>query len=74
MPTIRDLPRPCDPGLGTLSDRDLEHLAALYDGETAFADRIFGALCDELEARGLLDSTLIVVTADHGEAFGEHGK
>jgi arylsulfatase A-like enzyme len=32
-----------------------------------------GALFHELERRDLLDNTLVIITADHGEAFGEHG-
>jgi arylsulfatase A-like enzyme len=36
-------------------------------------DASFGALLDALAARGLADRTMIVVTADHGEALGEHG-
>ncbi|MEO7501051.1 MAG: sulfatase-like hydrolase/transferase, partial [Gemmatimonadaceae bacterium] len=32
-----------------------------------------GALLDQLERRGLLSNTLVVVTSDHGEEFGEHG-
>jgi phosphoglycerol transferase MdoB-like AlkP superfamily enzyme len=35
-------------------------------------DDVFGALMRELEARGLADSTLVVVIGDHGEAFGQH--
>ncbi|MCA0045098.1 sulfatase-like hydrolase/transferase [Celeribacter litoreus] len=36
-------------------------------------DEAFGELMAHLEARGLLEETLIVVMGDHGEAFGEHG-
>ena len=45
----------------------------LYDGEIAFNDHHFGLLLDDLKARGLYDSTLIVLTSDHGEEFFEHG-
>lgn len=44
-----------------------------YDSEIRFADRCIGELCDWLRRRGILDETVIVVTSDHGEAFGEHG-
>ncbi len=37
-----------------------------------YADDALGALLDGLAARGVLDDTLVVVTGDHGEAFGEH--
>ncbi|MCP4201267.1 MAG: sulfatase-like hydrolase/transferase, partial [bacterium] len=43
-----------------------------YDGEIAFVDYQVGKILANLEGSGLLDSTLIVVTSDHGEAFGEH--
>jgi arylsulfatase A-like enzyme len=59
-------PHPEGPSFGT--DR-----VALYDGELAYTDRHIGRLLDELRARGLYDKTVIVVTGDHGEGFGEHG-
>jgi choline-sulfatase len=46
---------------------------ALYDGELRFTDLHVGRLLDDLRARGLYDKTVIVVTGDHGEGFGEHG-
>ncbi|HEX2164986.1 MAG TPA: sulfatase-like hydrolase/transferase, partial [Thermoanaerobaculia bacterium] len=45
-----------------------------YQGEIAFVDREIGLLLDELDRRGLADDTVVVVTSDHGEAFGEHGE
>jgi choline-sulfatase len=59
-------PHPDVPSFGT--DR-----VALYDGELAFTDLHIGRLLDDLRARGLYDKTVIVVTGDHGEGFGEHG-
>lgn len=44
-----------------------------YDDCLAYLDDQVGRLLDELETRGKLENTLIVVTSDHGEAFGEHG-
>ncbi len=49
------------------------HLESLYQGEIEFWDTHFGALIEGLRSRGLYDNTTIVVTADHGEEFGEHG-
>lgn len=46
---------------------------ALYDGEIEFTDLHLGRLFSELKAKGLYDKTVIVVTGDHGEGFGEHG-
>jgi arylsulfatase A-like enzyme len=44
-----------------------------YDGEIAFTDRHIGELLDKLEHEELLEQTLVVVAADHGEEFGDHG-
>ncbi len=45
----------------------------LYDGEVAYLDRQLGRLLGFMESRGLLESTIVVVVADHGESLGEHG-
>lgn len=45
---------------------------AAYDASIAYLDQELGSLFAELEKRGLLDSTLLIITADHGEQFGEH--
>ena len=44
-----------------------------YDRSIATIDREIGRLLDELRRRGQLEHTLIIVTADHGEEFEEHG-
>jgi arylsulfatase len=46
---------------------------ARYDGEVAEVDRQLGRLLDALRERGLFEESLVVFTADHGEAFGEEG-
>ena len=43
-----------------------------YDNCLAYLDEQLGVLFDELEHRGLLDDTLVVITSDHGEGLGEH--
>jgi arylsulfatase A-like enzyme len=53
---------------------DLQHIIALYDGEIRFTDEELGRIFARLRAWNLLEDTLIVVTADHGEEFFEHGK
>ena len=53
---------------------DLNHLIALYDGEIRFTDDTVKRILLRLEEDGRLDDTLIVLTSDHGEAFGEHGR
>ena len=56
-----------------LSERDRARLTALYEGEVEGHDRALGALVEGLRARGLLDETLLIVTADHGEELFDHG-
>jgi arylsulfatase A-like enzyme len=45
-----------------------------YDGGMAYLDDQIGRLFDELERRGMLDNTIVVITSDHGEELGEHGR
>lgn len=52
---------------------EADTLRELYDGEITFWDEHFGQLVDELKRRGVYDDLTIVVTADHGEEFCEHG-
>jgi arylsulfatase A-like enzyme len=44
----------------------------LYDAELRWSDWAVGQLVDYLKAIGAYDNTLLIVTADHGEALGEH--
>ncbi|MEZ5976624.1 MAG: sulfatase [Planctomycetota bacterium] len=52
---------------------DLEHLHDLYTAGVAYMDRVIGAFLKQLEDAGVLEDTLVVITSDHGEEFGEHG-
>jgi arylsulfatase A-like enzyme/Flp pilus assembly protein TadD len=45
-----------------------------YDAAVAYADAMVGRLLNDLQVAGLLDRTLVVVAADHGESLGEHGE
>ena len=51
----------------------VEKLRQTYDGSITYLDTHLGALLDDLRARGQYDHTLVVLTADHGEEFQEHG-
>jgi arylsulfatase A-like enzyme len=44
-----------------------------YLGEVAFVDHELGRIFDAISASSIADRTAIIVTSDHGEAFGEHG-
>ena len=45
-----------------------------YEGEIAYTDHYIGQVVGKLKELGLYDSTLIIITADHGELLGEHGE
>jgi arylsulfatase A-like enzyme len=55
------------------SAAELAVLRKLYDGEVSYLDGQVGRLRREIEKAGLADRTSILFTADHGEAFAEHG-
>lgn len=55
-----------------ISERDLAHMVALYDGEVAHIDYYVGMLLNHLKAEGMYENALIMVTSDHGEELWEH--
>ncbi|MEF8781214.1 MAG: sulfatase [Haloferacaceae archaeon] len=58
---------------GIESLEDLDELVSAYDAEIHYADRHVGRLLDYLRETGQYEETLIVLSGDHGEEFGEHG-
>lgn len=55
------------------SEKEWEIIRAWYDGEIAYLDGCIGDFVNFLRINGLLENTLIVITADHGENLGDHG-
>lgn len=53
--------------------RDLRQLIDLYDGSIRYQDEKLGGFVEQLDRRGVLDDTLLVLFGDHGEMFFEHG-
>jgi arylsulfatase A-like enzyme len=53
--------------------RDLMMARDCYDDCIAYLDQELGQLLAGLRNRGLLDNTVVIITSDHGEAFGDHG-
>jgi len=49
------------------------HFVSQYDGEVAYTDHVLGAIFDDLKRAGRYDTSLVIVTSDHGELLGEHG-
>ena len=56
------------------SPEDVAWIKALYHAEVAYHEDYMGRFFDVLRKKKLLDDTLIVVTNDHGEELGEHGR
>ena len=52
---------------------EITELQDAYDSCIAYLDEQVGILLDELQRRGLHENTLVIITSDHGEHFGEHG-
>ncbi len=57
----------------SINYRDLERLRALYKGDVTYHDKYLGNFLQSLESLGFLENTLVIITADHGEEFEEHG-
>jgi len=57
----------------SVSEAELSQLDDLYDASIRYVDDCIGQLLDSLEDHDLTDETLVVLTADHGEEFREHG-
>lgn len=55
-------------------EKNIERIRNRYINATHHLDSQLGRVFDELEAQGLLDSTIVVVTGDHGEEFMEKGR
>jgi arylsulfatase A-like enzyme len=52
-------------------DRDIERLRAIYDSAVSYQDQQVGRLVKQLASWGILDQTMLVITADHGEELFE---
>ena len=56
-----------------LSDIELQRFNSLYDGEIAFTDYQIGKLLNLIKELRLDEKTIVIITSDHGEEFGDHG-
>jgi|AntDeeMetagen681_2_1112603.scaffolds.fasta_scaffold01181_1 arylsulfatase len=57
----------------SITDEEQQLLIDLYDAEIRYNDERIGEFLEALRERDLLEKSLLIVTADHGDAFGEHG-
>ena len=58
---------------GNLSPEEVNELVDLYDAEVSYTDEAIGRLLHMLKRSKILDSTFVIITADHGQEFMEHG-
>jgi choline-sulfatase len=65
-------PYPLMPGAVT-SRTEFEHMVTGYDAAIAYVDHHLGLVLEELDRQGVLEDAAILISADHGDAFGEHG-
>ena len=56
-----------------VTDEDIRHFIALYDGGIRYTDKKIGEFLSFLQDSGLENKSLIIITSDHGEEFMEHG-
>jgi membrane-anchored protein YejM (alkaline phosphatase superfamily) len=61
-------------GKHRLTPEEKELIISQYDSGIRYIDSCLGLLFERLKALNVYDNTLIIVTSDHGEAFGEHGE
>jgi arylsulfatase A-like enzyme len=59
--------------LRPLTQEEIDYVKALYDSGVAFTDGQLGRLFEGFEAAGVFDSSIVIVTSDHGEELWEHG-
>ncbi len=57
----------------SIPKRDQDHIISLYDGEIRWTDTFIGKIRKDLESKGLLDNTIVVITSDHGTELFDHG-
>jgi arylsulfatase A-like enzyme len=60
-------------GRHEISGAALERLRHLYLRAVSYMDAWLAEILEALDAQGILDDTLVIVTSDHGENFGEDG-
>ncbi|MDY7109614.1 MAG: sulfatase-like hydrolase/transferase, partial [Planctomycetota bacterium] len=72
-PTSENLLEYVNTAKRALAPADLEHIEARYDAEIRFTDDVLRQIFAQLGERGVLDDAIVIITADHGEEFGEHG-
>ncbi|MBK7536697.1 MAG: sulfatase-like hydrolase/transferase [Myxococcales bacterium] len=58
----------------TLTEREKDHVRAIYDSNVSYQDDLLRQLIEKLTAAGVWDKTMLIITADHGDEQWEDGK
>ncbi|MFB6212574.1 MAG: sulfatase [Candidatus Magasanikbacteria bacterium] len=56
-----------------LSEEEIDVIRSRYDAGLAYLDHRIGEIIEHLKKEGIYDETMIIITSDHGELFGEDG-
>lgn len=72
-PHLPYVPHNGAPNFASMHDAAIPRLRAAYDAEVWFTDQQVGRLLRHIAEQPWAEDTAVIVTADHGEAFGEHG-
>lgn len=70
--TLEGIWKACS-GVSTIPESTLDRMRRLYEASVRYMDECLGRVLDRLDANGILDDTLVVALADHGENLGEGG-
>ncbi len=62
-----------DRGQSELTDRQVDFVQSQFAGKTTMVDRWFSRVLDRFDRERLWDSTMLIVTSDHGHYLGDHG-
>jgi arylsulfatase A-like enzyme len=57
-----------------LTEREIEHVRALYDSNVSYQDELLGQLIGRLKEAGIWEQTMLIITADHGDEQWEDGR
>jgi arylsulfatase A-like enzyme len=61
-------------GALTLTEKEKQHVIALYDSDVSYQDDVMRQLIEKLQAAGIWEQTMLIVTADHGDEQWEDGR
>jgi len=64
----------CKTDISKFTPKEIDYIMAVYDGAINYVDNELGKIFEKLHQLGIDENTIVIGTADHGEAFGEHGR